>query len=183
MCIVCLVTQSCPNSLQAHSLPGSFVHGILQARILGWVAMKPEGGCRGSSQPKNWTQVSCIAGRFFTIWATREVQEYWSGKPIPSPGDLPTKESSWGLLHCRQILYQLSYQGSLVVKNQPANVGSGIDSGSISGLGRYTGVGMVTLSSILAWRTPWTEEPGGLQSIGSQRVGHDGNESMQATSF
>ena len=33
--------------------------------------------------------------------------------------------------------------------------------------------GMATYSSILAWRTPWTEEPGGLQSIGSQRVGHD----------
>ena len=34
--------------------------------------------------------------------------------------------------------------------------------------------GMATHSSILAWRTPWTEEPGGLQSLGSQRVGHDG---------
>ena len=33
--------------------------------------------------------------------------------------------------------------------------------------------GMATHSSILAWRSPWTEEPGGLQSIGSQRVGHD----------
>ena len=33
--------------------------------------------------------------------------------------------------------------------------------------------GMVTHSSILAWRVPWTEEPGRLQSIGSQRVGHD----------
>ena len=33
--------------------------------------------------------------------------------------------------------------------------------------------GMVTHSSILAWRTPWKEEPGGLQSSGSQRVGHD----------
>ena len=33
--------------------------------------------------------------------------------------------------------------------------------------------GMATLSSILAWRIPWTEEPGGLQSMGSQRVGHD----------
>ena len=32
---------------------------------------------------------------------------------------------------------------------------------------------MATLSSILAWRIPWTEKPGGLQSIGSQRVGHD----------
>ena len=33
--------------------------------------------------------------------------------------------------------------------------------------------GMVTHSNILAWRIPWTEEPGGLQFIGSQRVGHD----------
>ena len=33
--------------------------------------------------------------------------------------------------------------------------------------------GMATHSSILTWRIPWTEEPGGLQSIGSQRVGHD----------
>ena len=33
--------------------------------------------------------------------------------------------------------------------------------------------GMATHSSILAWRIPWTEEPGGLQSLGSQRVGHD----------
>ena len=43
------------------------VHGILQARI-------PE-----SSQPRDWTQVSHIAGRFFTSWATRKAQEYWSG--------------------------------------------------------------------------------------------------------
>ena len=51
------------------SLPGSAVHGILQARILEWVAMTFS---RGSSQPRDWTRVSCIAGRFFTIWATRE---------------------------------------------------------------------------------------------------------------
>ena len=44
---------------------------------------------QGSSQPKDQTQVSYIAGRFFTSWATREAQEYWSGEPIPSPGDLP----------------------------------------------------------------------------------------------
>ena len=44
---------------------------------------------RGSSQPRDQTQVSCIAGGFFTIWATRETQDYWSGKPNPSPGDLP----------------------------------------------------------------------------------------------
>ena len=52
------------------SLPGSFVHGILQARILEWVAIPFS---RGSSRPRDPTQVSCIAGRFFTIWATREV--------------------------------------------------------------------------------------------------------------
>ena len=46
------------------------VHGILQARILEWVAFPFS---RGSSRPRNWTRVSCIAGRFFTCWATREV--------------------------------------------------------------------------------------------------------------
>ena len=51
-------------------------HGILQARILEWVTFLFS---RGSSQPRDWTQVSHIAGRFFTTWATREAQEYWSG--------------------------------------------------------------------------------------------------------
>ena len=44
------------------------------------------------------------------------------------------------------------------------------DLGSIPGLGRPPEKGMATHSSILAWRIPWTEEPGGLQSLGSQRV-------------
>ena len=43
----------------------------------------------GSSQPKDPSHVSHIAGGLFTIWATREAHEYWSGKPTPSPGDLP----------------------------------------------------------------------------------------------
>ena len=43
---------------------------------------------RGSFQPRDRTQVCHIAGRFFTSWATREAQEYWSGSPIPSPGNL-----------------------------------------------------------------------------------------------
>ena len=62
------------------------VHGILQARILEWVAFPFS---RGSFQPRDWTQVSRIAGRFFTSWATREAQEYWSGYHILSPADLP----------------------------------------------------------------------------------------------
>ena len=47
------------------------------------------------------------------------------------------------------------------------------DLSSIPGLEDTLEEGMATHSSILAWRIPWTEEPGGLQSIGSQRVGHD----------
>ena len=66
-----LVAKSCPTlcSLMNCSPPGSFVHGISQARILGWVASSFS---RGSSQPSDRTRVSCIAGRFFTIWVTRE---------------------------------------------------------------------------------------------------------------
>ena len=56
------------------------------------------------------------------------------------------------------------------VKNQPVNAG---DPGSISELGRFPGEGNATHSSILAWRISWTEEPGGLQSMGWQRVGHN----------
>ena len=53
------------------SLPGSSVHGILQARILEWIAIPFS---RGSSQPRDQTRVSRIAGRFFTFWATKESQ-------------------------------------------------------------------------------------------------------------
>ena len=60
-----------------------------------------------------------------------------------------------------------------MVKNSPANAGDIRDMGLIPGLGRSPGEGMATHSSILAWRIPWTEEPGGLQSMGLQRVGHD----------
>ena len=68
---ICLVPQLCPTlcNPRGDSPPGSSVHGILQARILEWVATPFS---RGSSWPKNRTEVSCIAGRFFTIWATRE---------------------------------------------------------------------------------------------------------------
>ena len=57
-----------------------------------------------------------------------------------------------------------------LVKNPPAKAG---DLGSTSGSGRSPGGGHGTHSSILAWRIPWTEKPGGLQATGSQRVRHD----------
>ena len=140
------VAQSCPTRCNPIDYT---VHGILQARTLEWVVIPFS---RGSSQPTGQTQVSFIAGGFFTILATREAQEYWSGLLFPSSGDFPnpgigprspalqadslpaepqgksknagmgslsllqrifpTQESNQGLLHCRQILYQLSHQGS-----------------------------------------------------------------------
>ena len=69
------------------------VHGILQARVLESVAFPFS---RGSSQPRDRTQVSHIAGRFFTVWTTREAQEYWSGQPIPSPEDVPNSGGKTG---------------------------------------------------------------------------------------
>ena len=73
-------SQSCPTLCDPVdcSLPDSSVHGILQAKILEWVAISFS---RGSSQPRDWTWVSCIAGRRFTLWATRELPAP-PGKPI-----------------------------------------------------------------------------------------------------
>ena len=60
-----------------------------------------------------------------------------------------------------------------MVKNLPASAGDIRDMSSVPRLGRSLEKEMATHSSILAWRIPWTEEPGGLQSLGLQRVGHD----------
>ena len=66
--MIVLVAQLCPTLYDPmeYRPPGSSVYGILQARILEWVASSFS---RGSSWPRDPTQVSCIAGRFFTIWA------------------------------------------------------------------------------------------------------------------
>ena len=70
VCVCGLIIQSRPTLCDAtnYSPPGSSVHGILQARIWEWVVMPSS---RGSSQLRDWTQVSCIAGGYFTIWANR----------------------------------------------------------------------------------------------------------------
>ena len=78
-CVLCLVAQLCPTLCDPMdcSLPGSSVHGILQAR-------------------------------------------YWKGLPCPPLGIFPTQGSYPGLPHCRQILYQLSHQGSLRILERVA---------------------------------------------------------------
>ena len=66
------VAQLCPtpHSPMNCSLPSSSVHGIFQARVLEWGAIA---FFRGSSQLRDWTKVSRIVDRHFTVWATREV--------------------------------------------------------------------------------------------------------------
>ena len=85
--LLLLVTQSRPALCYSMdcSPPGSSIHGILQARILEWVAVPFS---RGSSQPRDWTQVSHTAGRFFTICTTGEGLS--SGLPV-----LPLATVSW----------------------------------------------------------------------------------------
>ena len=93
----------------------------------------------------------------------------WKLGPLPTCLVLLTSAVSfagrWSRIRASQV--------ALVVKNPPAKAGDMRDTGLIPGSGRSPGGGMATHSIILAWRIPWTEEPGGLWSIGSQRVGCD----------
>ena len=86
------VAQSCPTLCDPMDYA---VRGILQSRILEWVAFPFS---RGSSQTRNRTQVSCIAGGFFTSIATREAQEYWMvAYPFSSGSSQPR---NWTRVSC-----------------------------------------------------------------------------------
>ena len=76
MLILCVVAQSCPTLCDPMdcSPPGSFVHGETPGKNLEWVAMPFS---QQSSQPRDRTQVFCIAGGFFSIWAPREALVWW----------------------------------------------------------------------------------------------------------
>ena len=78
------VTQLCPTLCDPmdYSLSGSSVHGIFQARVLEWIAISFS---RGSSQPRNRTWVSHIAGRCFTVWATKNGELLTKKIKISSP--------------------------------------------------------------------------------------------------
>ena len=105
------VTQSC---LTLWDPMDYTVHGILQARIMEWVAFPFP---RGSSQPRDQIQVSHIAGRFFTSWTTGKPKNTGVGSLSLLQWIFLTQEQNWGLLPCRQIFYQLSRQGSPGVKD------------------------------------------------------------------
>ena len=105
------VIQSCPTLCNTMDYTA---HGILQARILEWVVFPFS---RGSSQPRDQTQVSHLQEDSLPA----EPQ----GKPKNIGGSslsllqwiFPIQESNRGLLHCRRILYQLSYQGSPLLRH------------------------------------------------------------------
>ena len=86
------------------------VHGILQARTLEWIAFPFS---RGSFQPKDQTQVSHIAGGFLPAESQGKPKNTGVGSLSLLQWIFPTQELNQGLLHCRHILYQLSYQASL----------------------------------------------------------------------
>ena len=139
------------NSLRPHCLPGFSVHGILQARLLEWVASSFS---RGSSWPRNRTWVSHIAGRFFTIRATwkhththTHRRRQWHPSPVLLPGS-PT------------------LQADSLPSELPRNTHTHTHT-------HTSEKAMASQSSTLAWKIPWTEEPGRLQSMGLRRVVHD----------
>ena len=144
--------QLCPtlyNSMDC-SPPGSFVHGILQATILEWVAMPSSS--RGSPQVRDRTQV-------FQLQAD-SLSDELPGMPLSLSLSLST---------CNYLYWLPQWLSS---KESACKAGDSGDKISIPGSGRSPEGGNVHFS-ILARKIPWTEEPGGVKSMGSQRVGYD----------
>ena len=98
--------QSCPTLCDPMDYT---VHGILQARIMEWVAFPFS---KGSSKPRDRTQVSCIAEDPLPAEPQGKPKNTGVGSLSLLQQIFPTQELNQGLLHCRQILYQLKYQGS-----------------------------------------------------------------------
>ena len=123
--VVALVAQSCPTSCDPTdcSLSGSSVRGIIQVTKLEWVAISFS---RGSSPPRDWTQVSCVAGRFFTIWVTGKSKNKESS--LGSEAGFPEKVTAtlglkqWGV-------YEKEYRCLLLCVLYPANQVSPLSSG------------------------------------------------------
>ena len=144
------LAQLCPTLSDPTdcSPPGSSVHGIFQARVLEWVTFA------FSRNPHNH-----------------------SLKALFSPRIIQNIRGLCFFLHCCgwDLVVRMGFPGGSDGKESACNEG---DWGSIS-LGRLRSwedpleKGMATHSSILAWNIPWTEEPGGLQSMRSQRVRHN----------
>ena len=106
-------------------------------------------------------------------------QEYWSGLPFPSPGDLPNPGIEPGSPSLQADALPSEPPGKLTSPTslvaQTVKCLPTIQETWVRSLGQEDPLEkeMATHFSILAWKIPWTKEPGRLQSMGSQRVGHD----------
>ena len=151
-----LVSQLCPTlcNLMVCSLPGFSVQGVLQARKLEWVAISSS---RGSSQPRGWTLVSHTAGRFFTIWVTKNLLVMWETR-VPSLG--------WEDPLEKGMATYSSIPGASLVAQTVKNLHVTWETW-IWSLGQEDSLekGITTHSSVLAWRIPWTEEPSKLHIV------------------
>ena len=100
-----VAVQLCPTLCNPmdYSPPGSSVHGILQTRIVGWVAMPSS---RGPSQPRDQTPVSCIAGRFCTIWEITSLHPKWIKMNLFTNTPLSTHErrKTWVAISLHKIV-------------------------------------------------------------------------------
>ena len=152
------------------SLPGSSLHGILQARVLEWVAISFS---RGSSQSRDRTRVYHIPGRRFNLWATREAPQKWDRWTYfqSRNRDTDVKDKIYGYQGGRGMNWEIGMDtystDTMYKKNLPA-----VQETRVRFLGREDPLEkeMATHSSILAWRISWTEEPGGLQSMVFQEL-------------
>ena len=108
-----LVAQSCSTLCNPTdcSPRGSSVHGILQARILEWVAISYS---REPSTPRDWTQVSCIAGRSFTIWPPGKPILEWVAISYSKGSSQPRDQTCFSNVSCicRWILHHKHHLGS-----------------------------------------------------------------------
>ena len=147
---MCLVAQSCLtrcNTMDC-SLPGSSVHGILQARILEWVAVPSS---RASSQPREWTQISSIAGGFFTIWASRTAQLAFTAILATS---FPTGMSLCFLISKLGIITIFTCAGFVMIQVVPESKSSG-KVGSDHRCCSSPGTDMAQAELLKFWPTDW----------------------------
>ena len=155
------VTRSCPTLCDHMDSTG---YEIFQARILEWVAFPFS---RVSSQPRDRTQVSLIAGGFFTSWATRKSKTTAVGSLSLLYRIFPTQELNQGLLYCRWILYQLSCQssgrelmgGSRPLERKAHHKGAGED--SWESLGQQGGESKTVSRSVVSVCDPMDCSPPG----------------------
>ena len=100
-----IVTHSCPTLCNLMDSPSFSVHGILQARILEWIAIP---FARGSSWLKDQTQTSCIASSFLTIWAT-QIRNYYISNFSANLYHMCEQQWRWGknkdILHTSKLCF------------------------------------------------------------------------------